>query len=114
MEPSLEDILLELTGDISGSLSAIRGFAEPKSVRIIAPCLSSLQDGMKRLESLEGRLSTLTENQLRAELITVVRNLIRTFDQLKRSNQVELSWYEGESGSGIPPALSKAREILGL
>ena len=114
MDQSLEDIVVELTGDISHSLIAIREYAEPKSLRFIASCLTNLDDGMKRLESLESRLSRITESQVRAELITIVRNLTRVFDQLKRSNQVELSWYEGEPDSGMPMALSKAREVLGL
>ncbi|HOE11589.1 MAG TPA: hypothetical protein PLQ35_13095 [bacterium] len=111
---SLEDFVPELIGDISGTLITIRDYAEPKAVRIIAPCISSLEDNMKRLEQLDSRLASITETQLRAELVTIVRNLVRTFDEMKRSRQVNTAWYEGEPGTGLPPAVIKAKEFLGL
>jgi len=114
MELSLENLVAELAADISDTLIAIRKYAEPWSLRIVAPCVAGLEDGMRRLEGLEKRLTTITESQLRAELVTIVRGLLGTFDELKRSRQVEMSWYEGEVGSGIPPALSKARDLLEL
>ncbi|HPA44404.1 MAG TPA: hypothetical protein PLZ55_06645 [bacterium] len=114
MDLSLEDFVPELIGDISGTLITIRDYAESKSVRIIAPCISSLEDNMKRLEQLDSRLASITETQLRAELITIVRNLLRTFDQMKRSKQVNTAWYEGEPDTGLPPAVIKAKEFLGL
>lgn len=114
MQLSLQDLVTELTADISETLIALREYAEPRSLRIVAPCISSLEDGKRRLEGLEKRVATITESQLRAELIMTVRHLLASFDQLKRTKQVDLSWYEGELGSGIPPAVSKARELLGL
>ena len=115
MESSiLQDLVTELVGEISDTVVAIKEFAEPLSFRIIAPCISGLEDGMKRLENLETRLETVTESQLRAELITIVRKLLATFEQLKRTERVELSWYEGDPESGLPAAIIRAREILGL
>ncbi len=110
----LSDVVGELTGEISDALIAIRNYTEPRSIRIIGPCLQGLEDNMKRLESLEERLPNMSESQLHAELRTIVRNLTRTFDQLKRSQVADPSWYEGEPGSGVPPAVSTARELLGL
>ncbi len=110
----LSDIVAQLTGEISDALISIRNYAEPRSVRIIAPCVQGLEDSMRRLEGLEERVSSIPESQARAELVTIIRNLSRTFDQLKRSQQVDPSWYEGDPGTGVPSAVTTAKEILGL
>jgi hypothetical protein len=114
MDLPLRHIVAELDGDLRRAMIAIREYTEPRFIRIIAPCIADLEDGIRRLESLEERLETITESQLRAELVTIVRNLLQTFDQIKRTRRVEPSWYEGKRGAGIPPALSKARRLLGL